>query len=229
LLERLERAERTREEEARRRAEQERLRIARELHDVVAHTLTTINVQAGVAGYLLNRDPDHTRTALGTIERASHDALDELRAILGVLRERDGFEVPLEPAPGLDGVGSLVDRFRASGGDVELEIEGRQPERIPEAVQLAAYRIVQESLTNARRYALGASACVRLDYEDDRLRVAIENCSAPSRNGNGHRPGVGIAGMRERATALGGTLEAGPCRGGLGFRVTAELPYRGSA
>src|SRR5215831_13511965 len=112
LLERLEQAERTREEEAQRRAEQERLRIARDLHDVVAHTLTTINVQAGVAAHLADREPGRAGSALAAIEAASHDALDELRAILGVLREPGVADVPLEPAPGLDGVRSLVDRFR---------------------------------------------------------------------------------------------------------------------
>jgi len=227
LLERLELAERTREEEAQRRAEQERLRIAHELHDVVAHTLTTINVQAGVAEHLLDRDPSHARNALATIEAASHEALDELRAILGVLREQDGADLPLEPSPGLDGVSLLVDRFREAGGDIELEVDGEQPERVPDAVQLAAFRIVQESLTNARRHAPGAAARVRLAYADDRLRVGIENDSGQGLNGNGRGPGVGIAGMHERATALGGTFEAGPC--GDGFKVTAELPYRRSA
>jgi signal transduction histidine kinase len=226
LLERLELAERTREEEAQRRAEQERLRIARDLHDVVAHTLTTINVKAGVAAHLLDRDPRHARSALTTIEQASHGALDELRAILGVLRDPSGADVPLEPAPGLDGVDSLVDRFREAGGDISLEIEGEQPERIPEAVQLAAFRIVQESLTNAGRHAPGAAARVRLAYEEDQLRVGVENDSGRGRNGNRRGSGVGIAGMHERATALGGTLEAGPCPDG--FRVTAELPYRRS-
>src|SRR6266540_3993688 len=119
LLERLELAERTREEEAQRRAEQERLRIARELHDVVAHTLTTINVQAGVAAHLLDREPSRAGAALTTIEAASHEALDELRAILGVLRERDTADVPLDPAPSLDGVSLLVDRFREADGDLE--------------------------------------------------------------------------------------------------------------
>jgi signal transduction histidine kinase len=138
LLERLELAERTREEEARRRAEQERLRIARELHDVVAHTLTTINVQAGVAAHLANREPGRATRALAAIEVASHDALDELRAILGVLRERDGNEVPLEPTPDLDGLGSLVDRFREGGSQIELDVQGERPQRIPEAVQLAS-------------------------------------------------------------------------------------------
>ncbi len=227
LLERLELAERTREEEAQRRAEQERLRIARELHDVVAHTLTTINVQAGVAAHLAEREPGRAGSALAAIEGASHDALDELRAILGVLREADGAEVPLEPAPGLDGVASLVDRFREAGADIELEVGGEQIGRIPQAVQLAAFRIVQESLTNATRHAPGAAARVRLAYEDDRLRVAIENNLAQERDGNGRGRGVGIAGMRERATALGGMLEAGPCPGG--FKVTADLPYRRGA
>jgi signal transduction histidine kinase len=227
LLERLELAERTREEEAQRRAEQERLRIARELHDVVAHTLTTINVQAGVAAHLLDRDPGQTKNSLATIEAASHDALDELRAILGLLREADGAEVPLEPAPDLDGVGALVELARDTGADIGLEIEGEPPERIPEAVRQAAFRIVQESLTNATRHAPGATARVRLAYEEDRLRVAIENGSGRVGNGNGRGPGLGIAGMRERASALGGTLEAGPCPDG--FKVTAELPYHPGA
>jgi signal transduction histidine kinase len=227
LLERLELAERTRDEEAQRRAEQERLRIARDLHDVVAHTLTTINVQAGVAAHLAEREPERAGSALAAIEAASHDALDELRAILGVLREADGAEVPLEPAPGLDGVASLVNRFREAGGDIELEVEGEQPERIPEAVQLAAFRIVQESLTNATRHAPGAAARVRLVYKTDRLCIRIENTPGQEHNGNGRGDGVGIAGMRERATALNGTLEAGP--GPRGFKVTAELPYRRGA
>jgi signal transduction histidine kinase len=222
LLERLELAERTREEEARRRAGQERLRIARELHDVVAHTLTTINVQAGVAAHLADREPAGAGSALAAIEAASRDALDELRAILGVLRQPSDVDVPLEPAPGLDGLSSLLDRFRQGGSQIELEVGGEQPGRIPDAVQLAAYRIVQESLTNAARHAPGAVARVRLAYEADRLRVGIENASAPMCNGNG-AAGVGIVGMRERAAALGGTLAAGPSGGG--FRVEAELPY----
>ena len=227
LLERLELAERTREEEAQRRADQERLRIARDLHDVVAHTLTTINVQAGVATHLADREPSRAASALAAIEVASHDALDELRAILGVLRDRDGADVPLEPAPALDGVSSLVDRYREAGGVIELEIHGERPERMPEAVQLAAYRIVQESLTNATRHAPGAAARVRLAYEDDRLRVGVENNGRRGRDGNGRGGGVGIAGMRERARALGGTLEAGPSP--HGFKVTAVLPYRRGA
>ena len=223
LLERLDLAERTREQEARRRAEQERLRIARELHDVVAHTLTTINVQAGVAAHLVERDRSDAREALATIEAASHDALDELRVILGVLREPDGSSAPFEPAPGLDAVRELIERARVSGLDVTLELDGDQSPRVPQAVQLAAFRIVQESLTNVRRHAPGAAARVRLRYDPDRLHVTIENDSAPGRNGNGRGPGVGIVGMRERAMALGGSLRAGPSPGG--FQVEAELPW----
>jgi signal transduction histidine kinase len=227
LLERLERAERTREEEAQRRAEQERLRIARELHDVVAHTLTTINVQAGVSAHLLDREPSHARDALANIERASHDALDELRAILGVLREPGTEQAPLEPAPDLAAVDELIEQARGDGLEVHFEVKGERPQRVPEAVQLAAFRIVQESLTNARRHAPSAEARVQLAYRDDRLRLAIENDTDATVNGNGARRGVGVVGMRERARALGGTLQAETA--GRRFRVVAELPYRQSA
>jgi signal transduction histidine kinase len=228
LLERLELAERTREEEAQRRAEQERLRIARDLHDVVAHTLTTINVQAGVAAHLLDRDPGRGRDALAAIENASHQALEELRSILGVLREPGDADLPLEPAPDLAAVDTLIDQARSNGLEVSLEIDGEQPRQLPEALQLAAFRILQESLTNTRRHAPGAAARVSLHYRDDRLRLAVENDAARSRNGNGHdsRAGVGILGMRERAMALGGTLQANLA--GEQFRVVADLPYRRS-
>jgi signal transduction histidine kinase len=223
LLEQLKMAERTREEEAERRAGQERLRIARDMHDVVAHTLTTINVQAGVAGHLLDRDPGNARTALATIEAASHDALEELRTILGVLREPDGACAPLEP-PALAGIGELLRRARDTGLDASLIVNGDQPGRVPDAVQLAAFRIVQESLTNARQHAPGSTAQVTLTFDPERILLAIEDRLGASRNGNGSRPGVGIVGMRERATALGGSLEAAPSP--TGFRVVAELPYR---
>jgi signal transduction histidine kinase len=226
LLERLKLAEREREEEAQRRAEQERLRIARDLHDVVAHTLTTINVQAGVAARLIERDPGHARGALATIETASHEALDELRAILGVLREAGDGNAPLEPAPDLAALGALVEHARGSGLRVSFEVEGDQPSWVPDAVQLATFRILQESLTNARRHAPGAEAQVSLAYRADRLRLAVENDAGHTGTANGSRRGVGILGMRERATALGGTLQAQ--RSGERFRVVAELPYRRS-
>jgi signal transduction histidine kinase len=220
LLEQLELAERTREEEAQRRAEQERLRIARELHDVVAHTLTTINVQAGVARHLLDRQPEHAEAAFATIETASHEALQELRTILGVLREPGERASPLEPTPNIDAVEALVEQAR-SGGDVRFRLLGERPEDLPEAVQLAAYRIVQESLTNSRRHAPGAPADVTIAFDRDRLTVSIDN---PVSNGAVSAAGNGIVGMRERAAAIGGTLEAG--RIGDRFRVAAELPYR---
>jgi signal transduction histidine kinase len=223
LLERLELAERTREEEARRRVEQERLRIARDLHDAVAHALTTINVQAGVAAHLLDRNPGNARAALGTIEDASHEALDELRAIVGILRDHDAERAPLEPAPTLDAVSELVERERTRGLDVSLDIRGKRPDRLPEPVQLAAYRIVQESLTNARRHAAGAPARVDLSFEHDRLLITVENGTSAANNG-GSGAGVGIIGMQERAAAVGGELRAASSPDG--FRVAAKLPYR---
>jgi signal transduction histidine kinase len=224
LLERLEWAERTRDEEARRRVEQERLRIARDLHDAVAHALTTINVQAGVAAHLLDQDPGNARAALGTIEDASHEALDELRAIVGILREHDGERAPLDPAPTLAAVSELVERARSVGLDVTLDIRGEPPRRLSEAVQLAAYRIVQESLTNARRHAASARARVGLSFELDRLLITVENDTGATSNGSSTGAGVGLIGMQERAAAVGGALRTASSPDG--FRVAAELPYR---
>ncbi len=223
LRERLELAEHTREQEAQRRAEQERMRIARDLHDVVAHTLTTINVQAATAAQLLDRNPAHARVALETIEDASRDAIGELRAILGVLRNGDDRDAPLTPVPGVDEVAHLVSRTREEGVDVDMNVVGEQPERMPDAVSLAAFRIVQESLTNARRHAAGAPVRIKLSFEPSGLSLAVENEAGSAANGNGATAGVGIAGMTERATAVGGTLRAGPLP--AGFRVDAELPY----
>jgi signal transduction histidine kinase len=226
LRERLELAERTREQEGERRAEQERMRIARDLHDVVAHTLTTINVQAATAAQLLDRNPAHAQAALETIEDASREAIGELRVILGVLRAGEDRDAPLSPAPGLDGVADLVHRTREDGLDVRLDVVGERPPRVPDAVSLAAFRIVQESLTNARRHAAGAPVHVTLAYAPRGLTVAVENQAGTPANGNGNG-GVGIMGMTERASALGGTLRAG--RRLDGFRVDAELPYASGA
>ena len=146
-----------------RSAERERLRIARDLHDVIAHTLTTINVQAATAAQLIDRDPAHARSALETIEDASRDAIAELRAVLGVLRS--DHDAPLAPAPGLDQLGDLVARARADGVPVELDIDGERPDRLPDGVSLAAFRIVQESLTNARRHAAGAAVRIALAFD----------------------------------------------------------------
>ncbi len=222
LWERLELAERTREQESARRAEQDRMRIARELHDVVAHTLTTINVQAGAAAERL--EPGDARAALETIEDASHEAIGELRAILGVLRDRDGSEAPRVPAPGVENIAELVGHTRDAGLQVQLEISGERPARLSDAVSLAAYRIVQESLTNARRHAAGSAVRVNLCFDAARLSIAVENGAGERPSGNGATPaGVGIAGMLERACAIGGTLHARPV--GEGFRVHAQLPY----
>jgi signal transduction histidine kinase len=224
LQERLDLAERTRDEEAQRRVEQERLRIARDLHDAVAHALTTINVQAGVAAHLLDRDPRNARDALRMIEEASHEALDELRAIVGILREHDGERAPLDPAPTLDAIAEFVEQARTLGIDVSLDVRGERPRRLPEAVELAAYRIVQESLTNARRHAAGAPARVALSFEPHRLLVTVENGIGATANRTSNGAGVGIVGMRERAAAVGGALSAAASSDG--FRVVAELPYR---
>ncbi len=220
LVERLALAERNRDDEAKRRVEQERLRIARDLHDVVAHTLTTINVQAGVAAHLLDRDPSNARAALTTIAEASHEALDELRTILGVLREGNDDDAPLQPAPNLEDVDELIAQARSVGLNVRLDREGAQPEH--NAVQLAAFRIVQEALTNIRRHAAGASARVSISFRPDRLLLAVENAAGSATDADGR--GVGILGMRERAIALGGTLDVGGFA--TGFRVSADLPYR---
>ena len=224
----------TREQETRRRVQDERLRIARDLHDVVAHTLTTINVQASVAGHLLDRRPEHARHALTVIEDASRDALAELRAILGVLRDEEGSVAPRAPAPGLDEIADLVELARDAGLSAHLDITGTRPGRVPESVSRAAYRIVQESLTNAARHAAGARVHLRLCFAPDELAIAVE--SAPSSRGTiraarsgkdgtpaDETPGVGILGMTERAQALGGTLTA--TASDTGFLVAARLPY----
>ena len=225
LRERLELADRAREQEGQRRAEQERMRIARDLHDVVAHTLTTINVQAATAAQLLDRNPAHAQAALETIEDASREAIGELRAILGVLRDDADHDSPRRPAPGLDSLPELVNRTSSEGIDVQMEVEGEQPERVPEAVSLAAYRIVQEALTNARRHAAGAPVHVRLAFQPNGLTLAVENHGGAPVDGHWSdgASGVGIIGMTERAAAVGGTLRAAPQRDG--FRVDAELPY----
>ncbi len=221
LTERLELAERAREQEAERRAEQERLRIARELHDVVAHTLTEINVQASAAAE--RAEPGESRAALEWIEAASHGAIGEVRAILGVLRESGSDRPPRAPTPGIGDIAELVDRARANGLDTELRISGEPPARLSEAASVAAYRIVQESLTNARRHAPGAAVHVDLCFDPTSLSLAIENGPGTMPNGNVAVRGIGIAGMRERAVAVGGSLRTG-ARGG-GFAVDAELPY----
>jgi signal transduction histidine kinase len=216
--------EESREEEARRRVAEERLRIARDLHDVVAHSLASINVQAAAGAHVAAAHPDQAQAALDAIKRASKDALDELRTTLGALRSGvDGAAAPRAPVPSLQRLDALVERTRAAGLPVTVTVEGSAGP-IPSAVDAAAYRIVQESLTNTLRHAGPAAAvvtitylsdAVELDVRDDGLGSAVLNTS----------PGHGIAGMRERAIALGGSLETRAVAGG-GFRVHAVLPTR---
>lgn len=224
LVERLKLAEQAREQEAERRAEQERLRIARELHDVVAHTLTEINVTAAAAAESSGVGDPHA--ALEQIERTSHQAIGELRAILGVLRASDASDSPRAPTPGVAEIADMVSQVHDAGLPVSLEVHGCPPPQMSEATSLAAYRIVQESLTNVRRHARGADASVTLRFDSSQLSITVENGAAIDDDGapNGSSGiGVGIAGMRERASMVGGRLTAEPLA--RGFRVRAHLPY----
>jgi signal transduction histidine kinase len=207
------------EQDARRRLDEERLRIARELHDVVAHTMATINVQAGVAAHVLPTHPEAAADALLAIKAASKDGLRELRAILNVLRQADEAD-PTQPAPGMTQLDALVAGTCRAGLETRLTVTG-EPFPLPAAVDLTAYRIIQESLTNAIRHAGPATAEVRLEYRHGELRITVADTGrGPAGASNG---GHGLAGMRERAAAVGGAVETGPGPGG-GYRVAARLP-----
>jgi signal transduction histidine kinase len=210
-----------REEEARRRVYEERLRVARDVHDIVGHGLAVINMQAGVALHVLGKRPDQAQVALEAIKTTSKDALDELRATLAVFRQPDEAGAPRRPTAGLDQLKALTVEMEDAGLPVDLVVTGQQA-RLPGAVDLAAYRIVQESLTNVLRHAGPTTAEVRITYELDVLDLEITDGGHGSPRADGHG-GHGIAGMQERAAAVGGTLEAGPRDGG-GFRVHARLP-----
>jgi len=218
-------AERTRAEEARRRAGEERMRIARELHDVLAHNISLINVQAGVALHLMDEQPGQSRSALAAIKQASNDALGELRSVLDVLRQGDEAP-PRAPASGLAQLDSLVAGAEATGLNVRARVEGT-PRPLPAGTDLAAFRIVQESLTNVTRHAGPATTTVLLAYGEKDLTIQVDDdgrgVEPPSVAGVPLRPGRGLAGMRERVAALGGELTTGPRPGG-GFRVQARLP-----
>jgi len=212
-----ERAERA--QAARRRADEERLRIARELHDVLAHSISVINVQAGVGLALLDTDPEQARTALTTIKAASKEALGEVRQVLDTLRTPG--DAPRAPAPGLDRLPELVEQ--AAGAGLTVELAGKPP-RLAPGTDLAAFRIVQEALTNVVRHSGSRHARVRLDHDGEALRLRIDD-DGPATGAEAGGSGNGLAGMRERAAALGGTIEAGP-RGDGGFRVLAVLPSK---
>jgi signal transduction histidine kinase len=215
---------RTRAEQERRQASEERLRIARELHDVLGHHLSLIRVQAGVGLHLMDAQPEQARAALAAIKSASDEALAEVRSVLGILRT-DQDSAPRTPAPGLDRVTDL-----AADAGFEVRTESSGPRRpLPAAVDRAAYRIVQEALTNVRRHAgPAATATVSIEYGARELTVQVDDDGRGAADpGAGPGAGNGIAGMRERAAALGGELTAGPRTAG-GFRVRATLPLPAS-
>ncbi len=209
-------AERTKEEAALRRAGEERLWIAQELHDTLTHTISVINVQTSVALQALERDPTLTRRALVAVKESGHEAMHELRATLGVLRQADldGPEVGLARLP------RLVDRAEAAGLPVKTAVIGTRGELSPE-VDRAAYRIAQEAFTNVLRHAGAASITLTIEYGPETIVLSVEDNGETDASTAKH--GMGLIGMRERAVALGGSLTAGPGARG-GFAVRAELP-----
>ena len=222
---RAELAERTRDEEARARVAQERLRIAREVHDTVAHAIAVINVQAGVTAHVLGRQPERARDTLVAIEQTSSRALEEMRTVLGVLRADEDARAPY---PGLDRLDDLMDQARAAGLDIKLEevVEPRtRLAPLPSAVDATAYRILQEAITNVIRHVGPTLVTILLERTADALtiRVADDGPEETRPNGRLSTGGEGIKGMRERCELLGGWVEAGPGPGG-GFEVRAALP-----
>ena len=220
------RAEQSRESEARRRVAEERVRIARELHDLVAHQITLANAQAMVADHLFDTDPQQTRKSLTDLVRTTRDALDDLRATVGLLRQTGDAAASVEPAPGLSRLASLLDSFARAGLRVSVAQQG-QPRPLALGVDLTAYRIVQEALTNVSKHAGTASAEVRLDWGHDHLTLTVTNRDPDGGRaavtGPVREPGYGLIGMQERATAAGGNLVARERPEG-GFLVQAHLP-----
>ncbi|WP_343442980.1 sensor histidine kinase [Micromonospora schwarzwaldensis] len=216
-------AARSRTDEARRLADAERLRVAREVHDVVGHGLAAIHLQAEVALHLLARRPEQAEAALTAISRTSKEALDELRVTLTVVR-REEVTDERAPVPGLAQLGHLRERLAGAGVPVTVEATG-EPRPLPVAVDLAAYRVAQEALTNVLRHAGAATAAVRVGYAPGAVTVEVTDTGRGGPAPAGRPAGSGLAGMRERVTALGGTFDAGPAASG-GFRVHATLPTR---
>jgi signal transduction histidine kinase len=212
--------ERERDEEAKRAVADERLRIAQELHDVVAHSMGVIAVQAGVGAHVIDNDPAEAKKSLEAIAATSRSTLTEIRRLLGVLRADEGGAY--EPAPGLADLDRLVADVDSAGLPVDVRIEGTRHD-VPPGVDLTAYRIVQEALTNVLKHAGPAHATVVVGYEPSALRLEIAD-DGRGVNGRATDGGHGLVGMRERVGVYGGTLEAGPAAGG-GFRVLARLPY----
>ncbi|SDE21137.1 Signal transduction histidine kinase [Auraticoccus monumenti] len=222
VAERARRAEESRESEARQRVVEERLRIARELHDLVAHQITLANAQAVVAAHLLDTRPEQTRTSLDELVRTTRQALDELRGAVGLLRQPDDAATSTEPAPGLSQVPALLETFRRSGLDVTISESGTASP-LPPATDLTAYRVIQEALTNVTRHAGGSSARVHLTWVRDQVAITVTDTGDASRPRSGSPPGYGLVGMRERVTAVSGTLSAGHRPEG-GFLVSVHLP-----
>ena len=255
LEERARHLQQSREEEARRRVAEERLRIARDLHDSVAHSMAVINVQAGAAAHVIDRHPDRAKEALLVVQQASGEVLDELAALLGLLRLDPVEQAGRAPTPGLDQLAALVESARRAGLEITVDVHG-DVGGVAQPVTVAAYRIVQESLTNVVRHAgspavatvtVDADAtgglCVEVVDDGAGARAPASTSAANARSSgargdggvdgggepvSGRTPGagVGLLGMRERAEATGGTLEAGPRPGG-GYRVRATWPGRG--
>ena len=223
LRARAERAERDREEQAARAVEEERARIARELHDVVAHSVSVMVVQAGGVRRLLDPDQDRQREALLAIEHTGRAALTEMRRMLGVLRTGEVQTRPLTPQPSLEHLDRLLEQVRAAGLPVELEVEGL-PVPLAAGIDLSAYRIVQEGLTNTLKHAgSGATAHVIVRYFPEQIELEVSNSGVAADNGDS---GHGLVGMRERVALYGGTLAAGPGDNG-GYVVRARLPVEG--
>jgi signal transduction histidine kinase len=225
LRDRSARLEREREQEAARATLEERARIARELHDVIAHAVSVIVVQASAERSVLPAGQSSTREVLAAIEEAGREALGELRRLLGVLRA-PGRSERLTPQPGLGALGVLVEEGRRAGQAVSVRVEG-DPIALPAGLDLVAYRIVQEVLTNARKHAAGARVAVTLRWRPAELAIEVlDDGPGPARSGNG--TGHGLIGLRERAALYGGSIEAGAAGPGGGYRVRARLPIEAS-
>lgn len=210
------------EAEAKRAVGEERARISRELHDVVAHSVSVMTVQASAVRRLLKPEQEREREALLVVEETGRQALTEMRRLLGILRE-EGVSAERAPQPGLATIADLVEHVREAGLPVELTVEG-DPVRLPPGVDLSAYRIVQEALTNALRHAGPAHAWVAVRYGGDDVEIEVENDGRSDSDGDGG--GRGLVGMRERVALCGGELKAGPRKGG-GFSISARLPVSG--
>src|SRR4051812_945398 len=220
---RAERMERWQHELARVAVADERTRIARELHDVIAHSVSLMGVQAGAVERVLERDPEQAREALRSIQATARESVGELRRLLGILRAGEE-PAGLAPQPGLGALEALVEESRAVGLDTELAVEG-EARALPPGVELSAYRVAQEALTNVRKHAPGSRARMVVSYGHDRLEVSVRNSAGARSNGTAAAPGTGngLLGMRERVALYGGSLEAGPQADG-GFLVRARLP-----